>query len=100
MTARAVDAGAKGLTGVNIAMNTDLSPACDISTDPLCDGGSFNNYTVEVVDRMGADSFTPDSGVLLSKTKDADSAPFQWVVDANPQDIDMVDFYRPDGTTR
>lgn len=36
--------------------------------------------------------------MLLSKTKNADSAPFQWVVDANPQDIDMIDFYRPDGT--
>ncbi|MEV0154078.1 M6 family metalloprotease domain-containing protein [Micromonospora sp. NPDC050686] len=98
ITARAVDAGQGGLTGLNIAMNADRSPACSTSTDPLCDGGRFNNYTVEVVDRMGADSFTPDSGVLISKTKNADSAPFQWVVDANPQDIDMVDFYRPDGT--
>ena len=47
---------------------------------------------------MGADSFTPDTGVLLSKTKDQDRAPFEWVVDANPQDIEMIDFYRPDGT--
>ncbi|SCG60460.1 M6 family metalloprotease domain-containing protein [Micromonospora siamensis] len=97
VTARAVEAG-EGLTGVNIAMDADRSPACSTSADPLCDGGRFNNYTLEVVDRMGADSFTPDSGVLISKTKNADSAPFQWVVDANPQDIDMVDFYRPDGT--
>ncbi|SCF21007.1 M6 family metalloprotease domain-containing protein [Micromonospora viridifaciens] len=97
ITARAVDAG-DGLTGINIAMNRDLSPACSVSTNPLCDGGNYNNYTVEVVDRLGADSFTPDNGVLLSKTKNADSAPFVWVVDANPQDIDMVDFYRPDGT--
>jgi M6 family metalloprotease-like protein len=98
VTARAVDPGAKGLTGLNIALNADRSPACDATTDVLCDGGGFNNYTVEVVDRMGADSFTPDSGVLLSKTKDQDRAPFQWVIDANPQDIEMVDFYRPDGT--
>ncbi|SDZ24851.1 M6 family metalloprotease domain-containing protein [Micromonospora pattaloongensis] len=98
VTARAVDAGPTGLTGLNVAMNKDLSAACNTATDPLCDGGNFNNYTVEVVDRMGADSFTPDSGVLLSKTKNVDSAPFQWVVDANPQDIDMIDFYRPDGT--
>ncbi|WP_422770026.1 M6 family metalloprotease domain-containing protein [Plantactinospora sp. WMMC1484] len=98
VTARAVDAGPKGLTGINIAMNRDRSPACNTSTEPLCDGGNFNNYTVEVVDRMGADSFTPDSGVLLSKTKNADSAPFVWVIDANPQDIDMVDFYQPNGT--
>ncbi|MFY1636363.1 M6 family metalloprotease domain-containing protein [Solwaraspora sp. WMMB335] len=98
VTARAVDAGHNGLTGINIAMDRDRSPACDWRADPLCDGGNFNNYTVEVVDRMGADSFTPDAGVLLSKTKNADSAPFVWVVDANPQDIDMVDFYQPDGT--
>ncbi|MDQ7904884.1 M6 family metalloprotease domain-containing protein [Phytohabitans sp. ZYX-F-186] len=98
VTARAVDAGTKGLTGVNIAMNRDNSPACTVSEDPLCDGGGYNNYTVEVVDRMGADSFTPDSGVLISKTKNADNAPFVWVVDANPQDIDMIDFYQPDGT--
>jgi len=98
ITARAVDAGTKGLTGVNIAMNRDNSPACDTSEDPLCDGGNYNNYTLEVVDRMGADSFTPDNGVLISKTKNADNAPFVWVIDANPQDIDMVDFYQPNGT--
>jgi hypothetical protein len=47
---------------------------------------------------MGFDSFTPDSGVLLAKTKNADAAPFIWTIDANPQDIDKVDFVRPDGT--
>ncbi|MCW3845456.1 M6 family metalloprotease domain-containing protein [Micromonospora yasonensis] len=98
VTARAVDAGEGGLTGINIAMNADRSPACSTTTDPLCDGGRFNNYTLEVVQRMGADSFTPDNGVLISKTKNTDSAPFVWVVDANPQDIDMVDFYQPNGT--
>jgi M6 family metalloprotease-like protein len=98
VTARAVNPGQQGLTGLNVAMNSDRSPSCDVATDPLCDGGGFNNYTVEVVDRMGADSFTPDAGVLLSKTKDQDRAPFQWVVDANPQDIETIDFYRPDGT--
>jgi hypothetical protein len=47
---------------------------------------------------MGTDSFTPDSGVLLAKTKNQDRAPFEWVVDANPQDIDMTDYVLPDGT--
>ncbi len=56
------------------------------------------NYTVEVVDRMGVDSFTPDAGVLLAKTKNEDQAPFAWVVDANPQDIGMTDYVLPDGT--
>ncbi|MBB5934323.1 M6 family metalloprotease domain-containing protein [Streptomyces zagrosensis] len=98
VTARSAPPGKKGLTGVNITMGRDLSPQCDRATDPLCDGGGYQNYTVEVVDRMGMDSFTPDNGVLLSKTKNADRAPFAWVVDAHSEDIDMVDFKRPDGT--
>jgi M6 family metalloprotease-like protein len=101
VTARAVPmgpAGRTGLVGANIAMNGDLSPRCNTQTDPLCDGGSYNNYTVEVIDRIGADSFTPDSGVMLSKTKNQDATPFVWTVDAHPQDINTVDFIRPDGT--
>ncbi|QLE76402.1 M6 family metalloprotease domain-containing protein [Streptomyces rectiverticillatus] len=98
VTARSAPPGEKGLTGVNITMGRDLSPACDRTTDPLCDGGGYDNYTVEVVDRMGMDSFTPDSGVLLSKTKNADRAPFAWVIDAHPEDIGLLDFTRPDGT--
>jgi hypothetical protein len=50
------------------------------------------------VDRMGTDSFTPDAGVLLAKTKNVDRAPFEWVIDANPQDIGMTDYVLPDGT--
>ena len=96
VTARAVD---QGLAGINVTLDGgDRSPACDTATDPFCDGGGYGNYTLEVVDRMGFDSFTPDSGVLLAKTKDADAAPFIWTVDANPQDIDKVDFVLPDGT--
>lgn len=63
----------------------------------LCDRGGFNNYTVEVVDQMGMDSFTPSSGVHLSKTKNQDRAPFIWTIDANPEDINWVDFVRPNG---
>ncbi|MCC8242748.1 hypothetical protein [Saccharothrix luteola] len=99
VTARTVQPGPSGLSGVNIALGTgDLSPACDIRTDQFCDGGGYQNYTVEVVDRMGADSFTPDAGVLVAKTKNQDQAPFAWVVDANPQDIGMTDYVLPDGT--
>ncbi|MET0135347.1 MAG: M6 family metalloprotease domain-containing protein [Kibdelosporangium sp.] len=101
VTARAVPmgpVGRTGLVGANIAMDGDRSPACNTQTDPLCDGGRYNNYTVEVVDRIGADSFTPDSGVLLSKTKNQDQTPFVWVVDSHPEDINTVDFVRPDGT--
>lgn len=99
VTARSVQPGRKGLSGINVQLDTgDLSPACDVRTDPFCDGGGYENYTVEVVDRMGTDSFTPDAGVLLAKTKNRDRAPFEWVIDANPQDIGMTDFVRPDGT--
>lgn len=99
VTARAVQPGQSGLSGVNIAMGTgDLSPACDVRTDPFCDGRGYHNYTVEVVDRMGTDSFTPDSGVLVAKTKNQDQAPFEWVIDANPQDIGLTDYVLPDGT--
>ncbi|KAF2108795.1 hypothetical protein BDV96DRAFT_605240 [Lophiotrema nucula] len=99
ITARAVDAGAGGLMGLNISLPNDLSPACNISTDPYCDGGKYNAYNLEVIDRMGADSFQPDSGVMISKSKNSDrSQPFQWTIDAVPEDIHVVDFYRPNGT--
>jgi M6 family metalloprotease-like protein len=99
VTAREVNPTATQLSGINIALGTgDLSPACNVNTDPFCDGRGYHNYTLEVVDRMGTDSFTPDSGVLLAKTKNQDAAPFEWVIDANPQDIGMTDFVRPDGT--
>jgi hypothetical protein len=36
---------------------------------------------------------------MISKTKDSDRpAPFQWTIDANPQDIRLVDFVRANGT--
>jgi M6 family metalloprotease-like protein len=100
ITARAAEPGDKGLTGVNVAFagGDKSTGSCDPQADALCDGGGYDNYTVEVVDRMGTDSFTPDSGVLLAKTKDQDRAPFEWVIDANPQDIGMTDYVLPDGT--
>ncbi|CAJ2509511.1 Uu.00g145370.m01.CDS01 [Anthostomella pinea] len=98
ITARAIDPSETELMGLHVQMGDDLSPVCDVDADPLCDGGAYNNYDVEVIDRMGADSFTPDSGVMISKTKDVDDAPFQWTIDANPADINVVDFYRPDST--
>ena len=78
MTARAVDPGAAGPDRHQHRRWTAATsaPACNAATDPFCDGGGYDNYTLEVVDRMGSDSFTPDSGVLLAKTKNADAAPF------------------------
>ena len=90
--------------GFNITLTSsggDLAPRCSTSTDPFCDGGRYDNYNMEVIDRMGADSFTPDSGVMISKTKNSDrQQPFQWVIDANPEDAHVVDFYYPNGTAR
>ncbi|MEV1244331.1 M6 family metalloprotease domain-containing protein [Nonomuraea sp. NPDC049750] len=97
--AREVQPGQNELSGVNISFDTgDKGPACSTQTSPLCDGGGYENYTVEVVDRVGTDSFTPDSGVLVAKTKNQDRSPFEWVIDANPQDIGMTDYVMPDGT--
>ncbi|PHH82143.1 hypothetical protein CDD82_6833 [Ophiocordyceps australis] len=88
----------RGLMGVRVEMDGDRSPPCDTATQVLCDGGGYDNYEVEVVDRMGADSFQPDAGVMISKTKNMDSEPFQWTIDANPQDINVVDFYDANAT--
>ncbi|MGP3963625.1 M6 family metalloprotease domain-containing protein [Nonomuraea sp. 3N208] len=95
--ARAVQPGQDELAGINVSFDTGDKSSCN-TADPLCDGGGYENYTVEVVDRMGTDSFTPDAGVLLAKTKNQDRAPFEWVIDANPQDIGMTDYVLPDGT--
>ena len=61
---------------------------------------------MEVVQRIGYDSFCPDNGVLIAKNKDKESRNggpngfncFNWVIDAHPEDINMVDYIRPDGT--
>ncbi|MEQ4719674.1 M6 family metalloprotease domain-containing protein [Nonomuraea sp. B19D2] len=96
--ARVAQPGKNELSGVNISFDADGDKSSCDKADPLCDGGGYENYTVEVVDRMGTDSFTPDSGVLLAKTKNQDRPPFEWVIDANPQDINMTDYVMPDGT--
>lgn len=101
ITARVVHPDGNGLMGVHVAIGTDLSPACNTTIEPLCDGGGYNNYDLEVIDRMGSDSFQPDSGVMISKTKDSDRpAPYQWTIDANPQDIRLIDFYRANGSAQ
>ncbi len=74
VVARAVDAPAGNLSGITIALDGDApqdrtSPD-DMNQHPLSAGRpEYNFYTVEVVQRIGYDSFTPDNGVLLSKNK-------------------------------
>ncbi|RJQ87467.1 M6 family metalloprotease domain-containing protein [Amycolatopsis panacis] len=99
VTAREAAPAPGAYRGLTIALTGgDREPPCDQATDPRCDGGGYDGYSLEVVDRMGSDSFTPDSGVLLAKTKKQDDAPFEWIVDANPQDLGLTDYVRPDGT--
>jgi hypothetical protein len=99
------------LTGVNIALDgaapVDKSPAC-VNTaadpDPLCHNPVFQNFLLEAVQRIGNDSFDPGNGVLISKTRNTGGQScgrfscFVWIIDAHPEDIGLIDFYRPDGT--
>ena len=108
VVARAVAPSSGRLAGIVVRLDgaapRDRTPPCDPAADPLCAGDPvFDFYTVEVVQRIGTDSFTPDSGVLIAKNKDDESPScgygcFTWVVDAHPEDIGMVDFHRPDGS--
>ncbi len=108
VTARAVDPLSGEFAGVTVALDgrepRDRTPPCDMARDPLCAGAPvFDFYSLEVVQRIGYDSFTPDNGVLIAKNKDLESPScgyscFTWVIDAHPEDIRMVDFNRPDGT--
>ncbi|MEA2432814.1 MAG: hypothetical protein QOG54_271 [Actinomycetota bacterium] len=82
-------------SGLRIQLGDDAS-SCD-ANEPLCDGGGYDFYDVEVVNRQGFDSFTPDHGVLIAKTKSADASPFIWVIDSHPKDINKVDYVRADG---
>ncbi|WHY71116.1 M6 family metalloprotease domain-containing protein [Fictibacillus enclensis] len=92
----------QGLYGINIKME-DLTPPNSLDDDWRADmqrGAKwYNNYSLEVVDRVGYDSFVPDSGVLLAKTKNTEAAPNIWVVDSHKEDINQTDFKRPDGST-
>jgi M6 family metalloprotease-like protein len=58
---------------------------------------NWQRFTMEVVDRVGNDSFVAGHGVLLAQTRNSGS-PREWLVDANPENINRIDFYRPDGT--
>ena len=101
-------AGAGG-TGITLTAPLDGAHATDeVASNRLnCSGGAtFTNYTLEVVDQIGSDSFQADHGVLIAKNKVSEGSScgtftcFAWIVDAHPEDINMVDFERPDGTTQ
>ena len=110
VTARAVDPIPGTVSGIVVRLDVlapqDRTPVDDPATNPLSSGvPNFNFYTMEVVQRIGYDSFTPDNGVLLAKNKDRASntggpngpTVFAWTIDAHPEDIKKLDFKRPNG---
>jgi hypothetical protein len=111
VTARAVDPLPGTYAGLVVRFDGekpgDLTPAVDPATDSLSPGTPhYAFYTLEVVQRIGYDSFTPDSGVLIAKNKDTlrgrNGGPnefnsYIWVIDAHPEDIGLVDYVKPNG---
>jgi M6 family metalloprotease-like protein len=107
VVARAADPPAGQLSGITIHLDGpapgDHTPPQNYATNPVSSGDTlYNFYSIEVVERIGYDSFTPDNGVLISKNLDQEQRgrgfhPFTYVIDAHPEDIQMVDFKRPHG---
>lgn len=111
VTARAVDPLPGTFTGIIVRLDgpepADRTPPDDPATNPLSPGiPNYNFYTLEVVQRIGYDSFTPDNGVLIAKNKDNlrgwNGGPnafnsYIWVIDAHPEDINAVDYAKPNG---
>lgn len=111
VTARAVEPIPGSFAGLIVRLDGeephDRTPWDDPAENPLSQGNpTFNYYSMEVIQRMGYDSFCPDNGVLLAKNKDREGRNggpnqfncFNWVIDAHPEDINMIDFVKPDGT--
>jgi hypothetical protein len=111
VSARAVDPLPGTFAGIIVRLDGtepgDRTPADDPATNPLSPGiPNYNFYSIEVVQRVGYDSFTPDNGVLIAKNKDSlrgrNGGPnafnsYIWVIDAHPEDINMVDYIKPNG---
>ncbi len=87
------------LVGLTVNWTTNLTPSCAVQGIPAfyCLANNWTAYRIEVVDRVGNDSFVPGHGVLINQSR-ASGTPQVFMVDPNPEDINMVDFYRPDGT--
>jgi M6 family metalloprotease-like protein len=112
VTARAVEPLPGRYAGITVRLDgvepRDRRSTVDPATDPLSPGLTpYDFYSMEVVQRIGYDSFTPDDGVLLAMNRDSlrgsNGGPngfnsFIWVIDAHPEDMSAVDFVRPGGT--
>jgi hypothetical protein len=111
VTARAVEPLPGTYAGLIVRLDGaephDRTPEDDPAVNPLSAGiPNYNAYSMEVVQRIGYDSFTPDNGVLLAKFKDSlrgnNGGPnafnsYIWVIDAHPDDMDVVDYVKPNG---
>ena len=58
---------------------------------------NWENFSMEVVEQVGNDSFVPGHGVLLAQNR-IPGSPDVWMIDPNPEDIGRIDYFRPDGT--
>jgi M6 family metalloprotease-like protein len=110
VAARAVEPLGQDVAGISIRLDgaapRDKTPVDDPATNPLSSGvPNFDFYTMEVVQRIGYDSYVPDNGVLIAKNKDRPSNAggpngvnmYAWTIDAHPEDINKLDFRRPNG---
>ncbi|MGH7500474.1 MAG: M6 family metalloprotease domain-containing protein [Longimicrobiales bacterium] len=111
VTARAVDPLPGEFAGITVRLDgpepQDRTPPLDPATNPLSPGiPNYDVYSLEVVQRIGYDSFTPDNGVLIAMNKDSlrgrNGGPnafnsFIWVIDAHPENINRVDYIKPNG---
>lgn len=111
VTSRAVEPLPDSYAGLIVRLDGeephDRTPHSDPAVDPLSPGvPEYDFYSMEIIQRIGYDSFCPDNGVLLAMNKDDEGRSggpnsfnlFNWVIDANPGDIEMVDYISPDGT--
>ena len=111
VTARAVDPLPGTFAGIIVRLDGpepgDRTPPDDPAINPLSPGiPNYNFYSLEVIQRIGYDSFTPDNGILIARNKDSlrgrNGGPnafnsYIWVIDAHPEDINMVDYIKPNG---
>jgi len=108
LTARAIEPEGDSLAGIVVRFDgeapQDRTPPDDPATNPLSPGNpTYNFYSLEVIQRIGYDSFCPDNGVLIAKNKDREGRTggpngfncFNWVIDAHPEDINVVDYIQP-----
>jgi M6 family metalloprotease-like protein len=108
VTARAVDPLPNTFAGITVTLDgaapQDHTPVDDPNTNALSAGiPNFNFYSLEVVQRIGYDSFCPDNGILIAKNKNQEGrnggsnsfSGFIWVIDAHPENINVADYIQP-----